>query len=114
MTAVLALGETPQTARYVTHDPEAVEAFLACYPFLIPLLTDALGPLGEAFGPDTPFVVALERDPEVAGWEELRVDVETTLPVEAADRRLEAFSTTWWLGQFPRAQGKLFFTLAFV
>jgi hypothetical protein len=28
MTAVLALGETPQTARYVTHDPEAVRAFL--------------------------------------------------------------------------------------
>ena len=32
MTAVLALGETPQTARYRTHDPEAVGAFLARYP----------------------------------------------------------------------------------
>ena len=114
MTAVLALGATPQTARYVTHDPEAVEAFLACYPFLIPLLTDALGPLEEAFGPETPFVVALERDPEVAGWEELRVDVETPLAAAEADRRLEAFDTAWWLAHLPEAQGKLFFTLAFV
>ena len=48
MTAVLALGETPQTARYGTHDPEAVEAFLVRYPFLIPVLTDALGPLEAA------------------------------------------------------------------
>jgi hypothetical protein len=114
MTAVLALGETPQTARYVTHDPEAVGAFLARSPFLVPLLTEALGPLGEAFGTDTPLVVAVETDPEVAGWEELRVDVETTLPVDEADRRLEAFATTWWLANLPRAQGKLFFTLAFV
>jgi len=59
-------------------------------------------------------VDALERDPEVAGWEDLRVDVETTLPVEEADRRLEAFATAWWLEQLPRAEGKLFFTLAFV
>ena len=114
MTAVLALGETSQTARYVTHDPAAVGAFLARYPFLVPLLTEALGPLGEAFGTDTPLVVAVETDPEVAGWEELRVDVETTLHVEEADRRLEVFDTTWWLANLPRAQGKLFFTLAFV
>jgi hypothetical protein len=51
MTAVLALGETPETARYLTHDPEAVEAFL------VPLFTEALGPLGDTFGPDTPLVV---------------------------------------------------------
>jgi len=114
MTAVLALGETPQTARYVTHNPEAVGAFLARYPFLVPLLTEALGPLGEACGTDTPLVVAVETDPEVAGWEELRVDVETTLPVDEADRCLEVFDTTWWLAHLPRAQGKLFFTLAFV
>jgi hypothetical protein len=36
------------------------------------------------------------------------------LPADAADRRLEAFDTTWWLANLPRAQGKLFFTLAFV
>ena len=114
MTAVLALGDTPQTARYGTHDPEAVEAFLVRYPFLIPVLTEALGPLESAFGPETPFVVALERDPEVAGWEELRVDVETPLAAAEADRRLEAFDTAWWLAHLPEAQGKLFFTLAFV
>jgi len=114
MTAVRVLGDLPQMARYGTHDPEAVEAFLVRYPFLIPLLTEALAPLEASFGADTPFVVALERDPEVAGWEDLRVDVETTLPVEAADRRLEAFATAWWLEQLPRAEGKLFFTLAFV
>jgi hypothetical protein len=114
MTAVLALGETPQTARYITHTPEAVGAFLARYPFLVPLLTEALRPLEDAFGTDTPFVVAVETDPEVANWEELRVDVETALPVNEADRRLEIFDTTWWLANLPRAQGKLFFTLAFV
>jgi hypothetical protein len=114
MTAVLSLGETPWTARYVTHDPEAVNAFLTCHPFLVPVLTDALGPLADAFGAETPLVVAVETDPEVAGWEELRVAVETTLPVDEADRRLEAFATTWWLANLPRAQGKLFFTLAFV
>ena len=114
MTAVLTLGETPCTVHYVTHDPEAVGAFLARYPFLVPLLTEALGPLGDAFGTETPLVVAVETDPEVAGWEELRVDVETTLPVDEADRRLEVFDTTWWLAHLPRAQGKLFFTLAFV
>ena len=114
MTAVLALGETPQTARYVTHDPEAVSAFLARYPFLVLVLTDALGPLGDAFGAETPLVVAVETDPEVAGWDELVVAVETTLPVDEADRRLEVFDTTWWLANLPRAQGKLFFTLAFV
>ena len=31
----------------------------------------------------------MERDPEVVGWEELRVDVETTLPVDEAGRRAE-------------------------
>ena len=56
----------------------------------------------------------MERDPEVAGWDELVVAVETTLPVDEADRRLEVFDTTWWLANLPRAQGKLFFTLAFV
>ena len=70
--------------------------------------------MGDAFGTDTPLVVAVETDPEVAGWEELRVDVETTLPVDAADRHLEVFDTIWWLANLPRAQGKLFFTLAFV
>ena len=50
----------------------------------------------------------------MAGWEELRVDVATTLPVDEAERRLEAFATAWWLANLPRAQGKLFFTLAFV
>lgn len=114
MTAVRTLGNLPQMARYSTHDPEAVEAFLACYPFLLPLLAEALAPLEAAFGADTPFVIALDRDPEVAGWVDLRVDVETTLPVEEADRRLEAFATAWWLEQMPRAEGKLFFTLAFV
>ena len=58
MTAVLALGETPETARYVTHDPAAVEAFRVRYPFLVPLLTEALGSLGDPFGTDTPLVVA--------------------------------------------------------
>lgn len=114
MTAVLTLGETPWTARYVTHDPEAVHAFLTLHPFLVPVLTDALGPLENAFGAETPLVVAVERDPEVAGWDELVVAVETTLPVDEADRRLEVFDTTWWLANLPRAQGKLFFTLAFV
>jgi len=80
MTAVLALDETPQTAHYITHTPEAVGAFLAHYPFLVPLLTEALGPLEDAFGTDTPFVVAVETDPEVADWEELRVDVEPPCP----------------------------------
>jgi hypothetical protein len=50
----------------------------------------------------------------VAGWEELRVDVETTLSADEADRCLEAFDTTWWLAHLPEARGKLFFTLAFV
>lgn len=56
----------------------------------------------------------METDPEVAGWTELVVAVETTLPVDEADRRLEGFDTTWWLANLPRAQGKLFFTLDFV
>ena len=114
MATVLTLGETPWTARYVTHASEAVSAFLARHPFLVPVLTDALGPLADAFGAETPLVVAVERDPEVAGWEDLRVAVETTLPVDEADRRLEGFDTTWWLANLPRAQGKLFFTLDFV
>lgn len=114
MTAVLTVGETPMTAPYLTREPEAVAAFLARYPFLLPLLTEALGPLREAFGPETPLVVAVDIDPEVAGWEELRVDVETALPVDEADRRLEAFDTVWWLDNLPRAEDKLFFTLAFV
>jgi hypothetical protein len=114
MTAVLTVGDTMTTTAYLTREPDAVAAFLARYPFLTSLLTEALGPLRMAFGPDTPFVVAVDIDPEVPGWEELRVDVETTLPVEEADQRLEAFDTAWWLEHLPRAQGKLFFTLAFV
>lgn len=114
MTAVLTLGTTPQMARYGLHDPAAVEAFLTRYPFLLPLLTEALGPLEEAFGPETPFVIAVDRDPEVVGWEDLRVDVETPLAADEAGRRLDAFDTTWWLDHLPEAQGKLFFTLAFV
>ena len=114
MTAVLTLGGPPQTARYVTDDPAAVEAFLARYPFLAPLLTEALTPLEAAFGEDTPLVVAVDIDPEVPGWEELVVLVETPLDVEEAARRLEAFETTWWLDHLPQAHGKLFFTLEFV
>jgi hypothetical protein len=114
MTAVLTLGGPPQTARYVTNDPAGVEAFLARYPFLAPLLTEALPALEAAFGAERPFVVAVERDPEVAGWEDLVVLVETPLDVEAAATRLDTFETTWWLDQLPRAQGKLFFTLEFV
>ena len=114
MTAVLTLGGPPQTARYVTDDPEAVEAFLARYPFLAPLLTEALPFLEEAFGEDTPLVVAVESDAEVPGWDELVVLVETALDVEEATRRLDAFETTWWLDHLPRAQGKLFVTLEFI
>jgi len=114
MPAVLTLGGPPQTARYVTDTPDAVEAFLARYPFLTPLLTEALAPLEEAFGADTPFVVAVESDPEIPGWDELVVLVETPLDVEEAATRLDTFETTWWLDHLPRAQGKLFFTLEFV
>jgi len=114
MTAVLTFGGPPQTARYVTETPDAVEAFLARYPFLASLLTEALPPLEEAFGADTPFVVAVDSDPEVAGWDELVVLIETTLDVETAARRLDTFETTWWFDHLPRAQGKLFFTLEFV
>ena len=114
MTAVLTLGGPPQTARYVTAAPDAVEAFLARYPFLAPLLTEALPPLEAAFGDDTPFVVAVDSDPEVPGWDELVVLVATALDVEEAAHRLDTFETTWWLDHLPRAQGKLFFTLEFV
>ncbi len=114
MTAVLTLGETPATAPYRTDDPHAVDAFLARYPFLLPLLTEALGPLREAFGAALQLGVTVEHDPEGAGWEDLRVDITTALPVDAADHCLEAFATRWWLDNLPRAQGKLFFTLAFV
>ena len=114
MTAVLTLGGPPQTARYVTDDPDAIKAFLARYPFLAPLLTEALPPLEEAFGEDTPFVVAVDSDPEVPGWDELVVLVATALDVEEAAHRLDTFETSWWLDHLPRAQGKLFFTLEFV
>ena len=72
---------------------------------LLPLVAHLLG-LG--------LVVAVETDPEVPGWEELVVLVETPLDVEEAARRLEAFETTWWLDHLPQAHGKLFFTLEFV
>lgn len=114
MTAVLTVGDPPMIAQYLTREPDAVTAFLARYPFLQPLLTDALGPLRAAFGPEPSFMIAVDIDPEVVGWEELRVDVETTLPVDEADQCLEVFDTAWWLEHLPRAQGKLFFTLAFV
>jgi hypothetical protein len=113
MTARGAVETMSQMPRYVTHEADAVEAFLACYPFLRPLLREAITPLEDAFGSETPLVIALERDPEVAGWVELRVDVTTPLSVEEADRRLHAFDTAWWLAHLPEAQGKLFFTLAF-
>jgi hypothetical protein len=63
MTAVLALGETPETARYLTDDPEAVEAFLVRPSFLVSLLTEALAPWERPLAPTRPWSSRWRRIP---------------------------------------------------
>lgn len=94
-------------------DPD-IDAFLERYPFLLPLLREALPPLMKILGETTFLSITVETDPEVDDWAYLVVAVLTTLPVEEAQAKLDAFDATWWLKHLPRAQGKLLFTLEFV
>jgi hypothetical protein len=116
MASVLALPDMPRIGQVSvgdTFDPD-VDAFLERYPFLLPMLKEAVDPLMKIFGETTFLSVTVEADPEVDDWDYLVVAVLTTLPAEEAQAKLDTFGTTWWLEHLPRAQGKLLFTLEFV
>ena len=116
MASVLALPEMDSVGQVSPRenlDP-AIDAFLKRYPFLLPVLKEALDPLRKTFGETATLSVAVETDPEVEDWEYLVVAVRTTLPAEEAQTQLDAFDASWWLEHLPRAQGKLLFTLEFV
>ncbi len=89
-----------------------VLGFLERYPFLIPLLLEAYGKIGEYF-PYSQVFLEVVTDPEATNDYQLVLFIATNLDPDEADDRFERFDEDWWLDALDRAQGMLCINLEF-
>ena len=92
-----------------------IAAFLAKHEEgLLELLYEGIQHLRKAFPEHRSFVLTLEADHELPDWEYLVVSVQTPLPVEEANARLNAFADAWLLGHVAQIGDKLLFDLEYL
>jgi len=119
MSAVLELPQpVPQVEMWGVwpEGAQPIAAFLAKHPGLLEVLNTGLHHFSQLFPfPDrSGFTLALETDPEIAGWKYLAVSVQTTLPVAEAHGRLQRFDEQWWLEHVAQFGDVLLFDLEYV
>lgn len=88
---------------YDVEDPEAVAAYIAPYPHIPALLTEAFGRIRSVFPDSRPPTLHIEYDPgDGDRWLTLLIPV-APLDKEARDR-LHQFDDEWWLDAAPRGE----------
>lgn len=97
---------------YLLHDGERVRDFLSGSPFLVPLLHEA-APVLRSYFPDAALMLDEADDPEVTDDSQVVLSIVASSSVEQSEERLSRFDAEWWLERMPRAQDRLFITLAF-
>ena len=91
---------------FVVPDRNAVRGFLMQRPFLVPLLLEAHGEIGNCFsGSSLRLMVVTDREDEHD--RHLTLYIVTSLEPEKALARLQALDEAWWLDTLDRAQGAL-------
>lgn len=101
-----ASGLDPVLELYTLADAE-VDAYLQKRPFLLPVLVELHGQVQKYFGPNTQIVLEVVTDPEGDGERELFAIVQSALPPDEADDRLDRLDHEWWLDQLDRTRGGL-------
>jgi hypothetical protein len=91
-----------------------VSRFLERHSFLVPLLLEAYGEIGNCFGLYPHVFLEVVSDPEVQGLVELFGYVVTRLTPEEAGKRLQRFDRDWFLNQLPQVKGLLNFDVEFL
>ena len=91
-----------------------ISAFLTTHPGLWEVLHAGMQHLRQAFPESRCFTLALEVDPEIAGWEYLVVSVKTSLPVATAHVRLTTVFDPWWLKHIAQFGNVLLFDVEYV
>jgi len=117
MPAVFALPDAPPDLEVQVDAAEVlpqIAAFLAKHPGLQEVLHDGIQHLRKAFPESRCFILALEADPEIPGWDYLVVSVKTALRVADAHARLDTFADAWWLAHIAQFGDVLLFDLEYV
>jgi hypothetical protein len=98
-------------AAYEFEQPAEVAHFLNDHPELSSLLLDAISPLREAFGPDSPRKLRLLCDEECCS---LHASVLWRGSLESGSDCLDTFDNAWWLDRSAAAGGNLVIDFEFV
>jgi hypothetical protein len=91
-----------------------IAAFLAKHPGLQEVLYAGMQRLHQTFPESRALLLALEADPEIAGWESLVVLVKTSLPVDTVHARLTTAFDPWWLEHIAQFGNVLLFDVEYV
>jgi uncharacterized protein (DUF1810 family) len=105
------MTDKPSKLRVKGIETEAVQAYLAQYPFLKPVLEEAEERVTQYFGDDVELVYTVVHDAEVANWITLFGAIWNDLPVEDALNRLEKFDWDWYLELPFEVRDKLIFQI---
>jgi hypothetical protein len=117
MPAVFALPDVPPEVTVQVDTAEVlpqIAAFLAKHPGLREVLYAGIQRLHQTFPESSEFLLALEEDPEIAGWESLVVLVKASLPVDTVHARLTTAFDPWWLEHIAQFGNVLLFDVEYV
>jgi hypothetical protein len=117
MPAVFALLDAPPEVQVQVDTAEMlpqIAAFLAKHPGLREVLQAGIQRLHHAFPDSSEFLLTLEEDPEIAGWESLVALVKTSLPAATVHARLTTAFDPWWLEHMAQFGTVLLFDVEYV
>lgn len=97
---------------YTLRERAEVLWFLERYPFLVSLLLEAYGKIGDYF-PYSQMFLEVVTDPEAINDHQLVIFIATNFDPDEADDRFERFDEDWWLDALDWAQGMLCINLEF-
>lgn len=102
--------------RYTVRDQVEVKRILQRYPFLSPVLAEALERIPRYF-PGSPLSLWILSDPERDtgdDTDEIVLSIETSLEAPEAMARRERLADEWWLDELPATKGRLSIDVEFV
>jgi hypothetical protein len=117
MPAVFALPDVPSEVTVQVDTVEVlpqIAAFLDKHPGLQAVLQAGIQRLHQTFPDSSAFLLALEADPEIAGWDSLVVLVKTSLRVDTVHGRLTTAFDPWWLEHIAQFGNVLLFDVEYV
>ena len=91
------MTDKPSKLRVKGIETEAVQAFIAQYPFLKPVLEEAEERVAQFFGDDVELVYSVVYDAEIANWVTLFGDIWNDLTVKESMDKFNDFDKQWYL-----------------